>query len=167
MQPTESHFLNRKRIPWPLLGILLLCIVPFLLAFLLYRFQEEFTFKCVQAGQLVQPPRPLSMLPALASLSQPSGKWQVIYLEPTACETSCGEHLEILKRIHQALGKDQNRVQLARLHLTEPLAGIAAENSTLLVDPRGFLIMVYPSNAFNPKGLLEDMKRLLRFSQVG
>ena len=38
--------------------------------------------------------------------------------------------------------------------------------STFLIDPLGNLMMSYAPDA-KPKGMLEDMKRLLRLSQIG
>jgi len=35
-----------------------------------------------------------------------------------------------------------------------------------VVDPLGNLMMYYPADA-RPKGILEDMKRLLRLSHIG
>jgi hypothetical protein len=40
-------------------------------------------------------------------------------------------------------------------------------NQVLLIDPRGFIILFYPLPMQNPKGLLEDVRRLLRYSHVG
>lgn len=168
MQHPNSHnHLSPKGIPWPLLIILLLFIVPFILAFFLYRFREEINFKYTQSGELVTPPVLVNTIPALTvSLSAPK-KWQLIYLEPSPCDAECNNRLDLLKRVQQALGKDQTRVQLQAIRFTEPFRKFAAENSILVVDPRGFLILVYPTASFNAKGLLEDMRRLLRFSHVG
>lgn len=40
------------------------------------------------------------------------------------------------------------------------------ENRLYLVDPRGFLMMSYPSD-IDPGGIIDDMKRLLRYSGSG
>jgi hypothetical protein len=54
------------------------------------------------------------------------------------------------------------------LALLPRIGGVSPEdaNRLYLVDPLGNLMMSYPAEA-KPKGILEDMKRLLRLSQVG
>lgn len=168
MQRPNLHYASvRKSTPWPLLAIVLTFVIPFIVACLLYQFHEKVTLKSVQAGQLVTPPLPINNLSALAALSHSTRKWQLVHLEPTSCDVSCRNRADMLKRIQQALGKDQNRLQLQSLRFTPALHQIAIEGSILLIDPKGFLVMVYPPASFNAKGLLEDMRRLLRFSHIG
>ena len=56
------------------------------------------------------------------------------------------DHLTSLLRMHQDEGYEEDRVYL--------------------VDPLGYLMMYYQPDA-DPKGMLMDLKKLLKYSQIG
>jgi hypothetical protein len=120
-------------------------------------------------------------------------KWTMLYVQRGLCGDDCMRHLYDTRQVRTALDREMNRVQrmfiasenccdlqkLRGLHPdlivvregqpVEPLlALLPAPNSDriYLVDPLGNLMMFYAPDS-KPKGLLEDMKRLLQLSQIG
>jgi cytochrome oxidase Cu insertion factor (SCO1/SenC/PrrC family) len=123
------------------------------------------------------------------------GKWTLLYLEAGPCAAACRAHLYDTRQVRTALDRDMNRVQrvflsgtavedgLRNLHpdllllrldsAAEPLVArlpggaIAIGSGRIyVIDPLGNLMMSYAADA-KPKGLLEDMKRLLKLSSIG
>jgi cytochrome oxidase Cu insertion factor (SCO1/SenC/PrrC family) len=120
-------------------------------------------------------------------------KWTVVYVRHGLCGDACMRHLYDTRQVRTALDRDMNRVQrlfiadadccdmqkLRELHPdliivragppVEPLLALlpaASSDRIYLVDPLGNLMMFYEPDS-KPKGMLEDMKRLLRLSQIG
>ncbi len=122
-------------------------------------------------------------------------KWTFLYVEKGDCAESCRRRLYDTRQIRLALDRDMDRVQRvlvaeggccdARfLHDEHPdliviratpaaaplLAllpdGGSAEPRVYLIDPLGNLMMFYEADV-KPKGMLEDIKRLLRLSSIG
>ncbi len=120
-------------------------------------------------------------------------KWTLLYVRRGPCDEGCLRHLYDTRQVRTALDREMNRVQrlfiadadccdmqkLRDLHPdlivvragqpVEPLLALlpAADSDRIyLVDPLGNLMMFYEPDS-KPKGLLEDMKRLLRLSQIG
>jgi cytochrome oxidase Cu insertion factor (SCO1/SenC/PrrC family) len=125
------------------------------------------------------------------------GKWTLLYLGAGACPAGCRTDLYNTRQVRAALGADRERVQrvflaegacdIAWLHAQQPdlitlqANAAAAPLTTLLehagrsptaadrvylIDPLGNLMMSYAVDA-RPKGMLEDLKKLLRLSHVG
>lgn len=125
------------------------------------------------------------------------GKWSFIYLAGAGCETACLQKLYQIRQIRTLLNEKRQRVQRVYLapDLAGLKAGQAAlkkeEHPDLvflapagqggelarfveakdplalyLVDPHGNWLMVYPGDAQSP-GILKDIKKLLRLSQIG
>jgi hypothetical protein len=123
------------------------------------------------------------------------GKWTFLQVSSGPCGEACRTRLYDTRQIRVALDRDMNRVQrvliagddccdaqfLRQQHLdlitvragaaVAPLLallpdGAGGEPRVYLIDPLGNLMMSY-SAAAKPKGMLEDMKRLLRLSSIG
>jgi hypothetical protein len=125
------------------------------------------------------------------------GKWTFLYVQHGRCDDECRRHLYDTRQVRLALDREMNRVQrvfigdsdccdleelkAAHPDLTviraspaaEPLLTLlpertGAENShrVYLVDPLGNAMMFYAPDV-RSKGMLEDMKRLLRLSSIG
>lgn len=123
------------------------------------------------------------------------GKWTYLYVASGDCSDSCRRRLYDTRQIRLALDRDMKRVQRvlvatdgccdARLlHDEHPdltvISGTPAAAPLLallpqadgaaprvyLIDPLGNLMMFYAADVA-PKGMLEDMKRLLRLSSIG
>jgi hypothetical protein len=134
---------------------------------------------------------------ATASISGSSafrGKWSLVYLGPGDCGAGCRKTLYFMRQTHLGLGRLMPRVQRVFLvsrdccdraliehdypdlivldaqgRAAEPLLRqfpAAPSTSIFIVDPRGNLMMRYDANA-DPKGLRDDLKRLLDLSHIG
>jgi hypothetical protein len=125
------------------------------------------------------------------------GKWTLLYRHNGHCDDECRKHLYDTRQVRLALDREMNRVQrvfigdsdccdlkeLLASHpdliairagaADEPLLALLPERSgalnshrVYLIDPLGNLMMFYAADA-KPRGMLEDMKRLLRLSSIG
>jgi hypothetical protein len=125
------------------------------------------------------------------------GKWTLLYVQHGRCDDECRRHLYDTRQVRLALDRDMSRVQrvfigdgdccdfgeLKAAHpdlmvirasaADEPLLALlpkvsAAVNAhrVYLIDPLGNAMMFY-APAVKSKGMLEDMKRLLRLSSIG
>lgn len=123
------------------------------------------------------------------------GVWTLVYVGDGACEAECSRALRVMRTAHVALNRDMTRV--ARVYLStgaccarapgaasDPglevldasqaaAAPLLAEfpageraHSVFLVDPLGNLMMSYDSRT-DPRGLLQDLQKLLRLSHIG
>jgi cytochrome oxidase Cu insertion factor (SCO1/SenC/PrrC family) len=131
----------------------------------------------------------------VASADVLTGKWSLLYVGDGECPQSCRRALYFMHQTHLSLGNLIPRVQRVWLvpehcctpfaeHETRPpLIALNADgpsgaqllaqfptdhlDSTIfIVDPRGNLIMRYDVNA-DPKGLREDLNKLLNLSHIG
>jgi hypothetical protein len=123
------------------------------------------------------------------------GKWSLVYVGDGACDAACREALAVMRQTRLALNNDMTRVErvflvtgeccarefLAREHpglvvldarggaaapLVEAFPAAGREHTLFVVDPLGNLMMSYDARR-DPHGLLEDLKTLLRLSQIG
>jgi hypothetical protein len=119
--------------------------------------------------------------------------WSLVYVGREPCTEACRDALYNGRQMRLALGRLMERVERVYLYIGEPPdAGfIAAEHPDLLVadagvpeaeellrglrgqaqgywlvDPLGNTMMRYPADE-PPRGMLEDLKRLLRLSRIG
>jgi cytochrome oxidase Cu insertion factor (SCO1/SenC/PrrC family) len=124
------------------------------------------------------------------------GKWTFLYVQQGRCGDDCQRHLYDTRQVRTALDRDMDRVQrvfildedccdMQALHAMHPdliairanpadqellrlLPRAAGDKSEriYLIDPLGNLMMFYEAGA-KPKGMLDDMKRLLGLSHIG
>lgn len=124
------------------------------------------------------------------------GKWTFLYVGAGRCEDACLGRLYDTRQVRIALDRDMPRVQRVYIaepgccdarYLREqhpdlialraspaaaPLLALlpnrdgAAQPRVYLIDPLGNLMMSYAPDA-KAKGMLQDMKRLLRLSSIG
>jgi len=122
------------------------------------------------------------------------GRWSLVYVGDGRCDAACRESLYVMRQTRLALNNDMTRI--ARVFLAsggccdrEFLAGehpglrvldaggsagaaLLAQfpadraHTLFVVDPLGNLMMSYDARR-DPHGLLEDLKKLLRLSQIG
>jgi hypothetical protein len=201
MTARSSHDRRQRRL---LVGIALIFFAPLALSFYLYFGAHWHPGGHVNAGELIEPARPLPALtlPLLTGDTSTSpqflkGKWTFLYVQHGRCDDECRRHLYDTRQVRLALDREMTRVQ--RVFITdaeccdlpelkaahpdlivirassadEPLlaslpGSVEAGNShrVYLVDPLANAMMFYAPDA-RPKGMLEDMKRLLRLSSIG
>ena len=113
--------------------------------------------------------------------------WMFVQLISDDCNVKCQENMHMLRQINTALGKDMHRVrryiifekntQKVNVYIKNYPKVIVLDNSEkiynklskmeeriFIADPFGNIILGY-KNDFLPKGLLKDIKKLLKFSK--
>ena len=121
----------------------------------------------------------------IASLAD-NDHWIILQVIDGKCDTSCQDNMHMLRQINTALGKDMGRVKRYLLHKNTNENTVYSDNypkvilldrsETLynkltkmderifIADPFGKIILGY-ENDFIAKGLLKDIKKLLKFSK--
>ena len=123
------------------------------------------------------------------------GHWSLVYIGRGTCDSACRHALYVMRQTRLALNQDMTRVQRVFvatadccderwLALEHPglavvdaqpaaarplLAAFPARDlatTVFVVDPLGNLMMSYDSRR-NPRGLLDDLKKLLSLSHIG
>ncbi len=196
----SAHDRRQRRV---LVGIALMFFGPLAVCFYLYYGHAGWhPGGRVNAGDLIEPPRPLPPL-ALPLVgggeTQPDflkRKWTLLYAASGPCAELCRTSLYRTRQVRIALDRDMNRVRRVFiadegccdetfLHAQHPdlitvragpeaapllalLPGRDSSNAprVYLIDPLGNLMMSYAAES-KPKGMLEDLKRLLRLSSIG
>lgn len=130
----------------------------------------------------------------VADSSALKGKWSLLYLAGAECVQSCQEKIFQIRQIRTLLNQERERVQRVYIAFDAGiLAGaqkVLGENhpdlvylvgpgnslreffqppdpdAIYLLDPLGNWLMVYPA-ASDYKGMLKDLKKLLKLSHIG
>ncbi|MBS0579343.1 MAG: cytochrome oxidase assembly protein [Proteobacteria bacterium] len=122
-------------------------------------------------------------------------KWTLVYVGDGGCPQECQQALYVMRQTRLSLNNDMTRVArvflatagccarelLGREHpglvVVDASGGAAQallaqfpaadrEHTLYVVDPLGNLMMRYDARA-NPRGLLDDLRKLLRLSHIG
>lgn len=173
--------------------ILLICLAPVVAGYWLYYFGG--TDKTVNYGELLEPaPLPAQALAGLDgrpfSLAQLKGRWIFLLAAPAACAAPCPETLYDMRQVRAAQGEHQKRIERVWLvtdggapdpRLLEAHAGLHVARASeaqraalaafgdgrvLVVDPLGNVMMRYPPQP-EPKKMIKDFERLLKYSRIG
>jgi hypothetical protein len=133
--------------------------------------------------------------PAAATQHELRTKWSMVYIGAGNCDEPCRQALYVMRQTRLSLNNEMARVDrvflstgncCAREFLAHEHPGLlvldasGADGTRLLdtfpadgrpyslfiVDPLGNLMMSYDARQ-NPKGLLEDLQKLLRLSHIG
>ncbi|MEI8630567.1 cytochrome oxidase biogenesis cluster protein [Vibrio sp. M60_M70] len=136
-------------------------------------------------GVLVEPYTTLELLGQESPLKEHG--WQLAYVLPNECTEQCRQQLYLLQQSHVALGKYQGRVvpvlwqtelsgtvdiSMTTMQMNQSVTAKVKPGQMLIVDPLGQLVMSYslkPNEdlvSFN-KGMLADLRKLLKLSRVG
>ena len=121
----------------------------------------------------------------IASLAD-NDHWIILQVIDGKCDISCQDNMHMLRQINTALGKDMGRVKRYLLNKNTDKNAVYLDNypkvivldrsETLynkltkmderifIADPFGKIILGY-ENDFIAKGLLKDIKKLLKFSK--
>jgi hypothetical protein len=173
-----------------LLGMLAgLFLLPLALAFWVYYGTDWRPVKTVNHGELIHPARPL---PAYADMPADlfHHKWTLVYIGDGQCDDLCRKALVVMRQTRLSLNNEMARVDrvflatgdcCAREYLEREHAGLkvlaapgdlstfpgdARAQSLFIVDPLGNLMMRFDFQQ-DPKGLLQDLKKLLTLSHIG
>jgi hypothetical protein len=188
----DSSIAARNRGRRRLLVVAALFLGPFLVALLLHTVGWQ-PGRQVNRGALLSPALPLPPFQAaLLGTRAPApaaGRWTVLIVSIDGCEDACMRALDDTRRVLDLLGRDRDRVQrvlvaTARLDsapfaphsdligldasvvtdpaLRAPFVDVAA-GTIFVADPRRNIILRY-APAQDARDLLEDMKRLIKYS---
>jgi cytochrome oxidase Cu insertion factor (SCO1/SenC/PrrC family) len=147
-------------------------------------------------GELIEPrPMPRATLQRLDggpfTLAELKGRWVMLQADDAACGAQCREKLFNMRQARLAQGKNMDRIErlwlvldagrpapeLARLHegavlaraapeLVAALPGADVRDHIYLLDPHGNLMLRFPGAA-DPKRMIKDLERLLKYSGIG
>src|SRR5258707_8241886 len=124
----SAHDRRQRRL---LIGVALMFFAPLALSFYLYYGKFWHPGGRVNAGELIEPARPLPALAlplasaaSAASAASPraeatehtdpqflEGKWTLLYVQHGRCDDECRRHLYDTRQVRLALDRDMNRVQ--------------------------------------------------------
>ncbi len=172
-----------------LVTMLLVCLVPLMLAFIMYFYQWAVPEGRTNNGTLLMPPEQLSsvlLTPIKVPDVAPDTAWKIIYVPTKACAEACVKDMHMTRQLHLALGKEAGRV-IRILLVDEPhaeavnglddypnltLAAVSDRRifskgeGVYIVDPLGNIMMFYTFAQIG-KPILKDLKKLLRNSNIG
>lgn len=150
-----------KRLPWPLLSIVLMFFAPLIAAAITLKFAHNIK-PTKQHGALMQPQHVDLFNISYIAGNNHADKWQVVYIEPEECDVACMDQKHVLHNLHVALGGERDRVailnaQIGTAHIEH------APGDLIIINPQGLYIMRY-QNLAQHTGLLKDIRRLLKYS---
>ncbi len=188
---------EQRKTPWQAIFLALLFFGPLLAAWLLYFHSDWRPGEVSVHGDLIDPAVPLPELAGPDGADPLRGHWSLLYVSPAACMDECREALYRMRQTDVALGRRGARVETVLLPATEmpdarfldtehpdlivlppdsPAAALLGESlpdaaradgsGILVVDPLGNLMLRFDLGS-DPKGMYEDLKKLLRVSRIG
>jgi len=172
-----------------------LFLIPLLLAFLMYYGDAWRPGGRTNHGELILPARALPRVSAVYRPETFTHTWSLVYIGAGACDESCRNALFVMRQTRLTLNNDMNRVQRvflatgaqrAQEFLDREHAGLVVIDATadaaarllaafpandrahaiFIVDPRGNLMERFDARQ-NPRGLREDLTKLLKLSHIG
>jgi hypothetical protein len=179
-----------------LLALAALFLLPVIVAFTMYYGGLWRPTGSSSKGELIDPPRPLVAKALVGdSAADPlQGKWTLLYIGDGACDADCRTALVFGRQSRLALNNEMTRVQrvflatghccdseyfkrehagLVVLDASSPAAAALlaqfpgdSAHSLYIVDPLGNLMMQHDARV-TTKGLLSDLKKLLKLSHIG
>ena len=179
-----------------LLGIGAIAVAPVLGSYLLYWFWSPSGYSNYGTLLEPRPVPALSVELADGkpfSFTQLRGRWILVVLDSGQCSAQCQKKLWTIRQVRQTQGKDIARIERVLViedegtpadQVTQDYAGtwfvrsqasvlreaFAAERSNrnhiYLVDPRGNVMLRFPEDA-DPKRMIKDISRLLKYSRIG
>ncbi|OBS95431.1 hypothetical protein A9261_14720 [Vibrio tasmaniensis] len=187
----ETRLLQKRRSKGRLMliGLILIFALPAIIAKTVLD-QHWYTAGVTNSGELVEPRVTLEDVGITLPVAEEG--WLVGYIAPTECESLCEQQLHYLNQSYLALGKNKERVtavvfvaegvslkgtinkpDLEFLAGGDQLRAEFAPASIVIIDPLGQLVMEYksvsePSQLVSQsKGMIHDLRKLLKFSRVG
>ena len=184
-----------KRGRLQLLGIAAVFLGPLLLATWMYRTGALVPAGFSNHGTLIEPAVSIrDELPASPLNSVADGQWVLLYASGDACGDACREALYRLRQTRLMAGREMDRIVRVFLHgdsppdrvflegehpglktmndkglkrlLEEKRPQNAMPGGIYLFDPLANLVMYFPPD-LDPRNLVDDVKHLLKLSQIG
>lgn len=189
---TFERQLPQRRGRWQLIGLLAVVIGPMLLASAMYRWQFWVPQTRSYHGELIATGQTPSDLGVAGSWGLEQGdeprRWQLLVTSADACAADCRALVYLARQIHIGLNREVSRAGHALAHGTALPADYDAElragypqlqrlaldverypeagAQLWIVDPHGNLVLRYGAGS-NGKQILEDLRYLLKLSQIG
>lgn len=188
---------RRNRVAIKLLAIFLVCAAPLVGSYVAYRYWRPGAFMNYGELLPVTPvpdSRLTTSDGAAFRLSMLRGKWILLHADSGDCRTDpCVRKLYDMRQSRLAQGNNMDRLErvwlvtddappsapqpelyegmyVLRGDVAIPLAALPAAGDVrdhiYLVDPAGNVMMRYPKDA-DPKRMIRDLTRLLKYSQAG
>jgi hypothetical protein len=168
---------------------------PLLLATWMYSTGQFVPTGTSNRGALLEPVINLEqLLPNSPLISAADGVWLMLYVNEAVCEEPCREALYRQRQLRLMLGKEMDRIVRVFLHgdsvpdtvfiegehpglktirdkdlgvlLNEKRHEQLMPGGIYLIDPLANLVMYFPPD-LNPGDVVDDMKHLLKLSQIG
>jgi hypothetical protein len=178
-----------------LAGIAIVFLGPLIVAFYMYRTGLMTPAGMSNNGVLFDPVVSLSeKLPGSALHAVSEGHWVMLYANSGACDDECRDALYRLRQTRLMVGREMDRIVRVFLHGDSPpdrvflegeypglktindkgLGNLLEENrpenampgGIYLFDPLANLVMYFPPD-LEPRDLVDDVRHLLRLSQIG
>jgi hypothetical protein len=185
---------------WKLFAVIAVCATPMIASYLTYyviKPQGRTNY-----GALLDPRKyPIPDLGSVGIDGKPlaldayKGKWLMLYVGPSDCDSRCKSRLHEMRQLRVAQGKEMERIErvwlitdqqpLETMVMREhegvrllrvapaPLkawlpadAGTTPADHMYLIDPLGNLMMRFPKDA-DPNRIKKDLSKLLRASRIG
>lgn len=178
--------LNRSR--RSMIIVFVAFIVPLLAAWLIL--SQNWYEAGTNKGILLQPTIALEQ----QTEKLPEG-WQLGYIAPQNCETTCENTLYVMNQVDVAIGKDTDRLTPVVLHQSKSLQANfnhsaphitqlvtpelisqlseLPENTVFIIDPMHNVMLYYPTHKDKEnmiaegKNILADLRKLLKLSRIG
>lgn len=176
-----------------LIALIAVCVLPVAasyFAFYVWKPDARMNFGTLVTPTLL-PDAPLTNLAGdPVNRSALTGKWTYLIAAPASCNEACQSALYLTRQVRTAQAKEMERVHriwlvtdggvpdgnLLGAHEGMDVVianeawrerfGADGQPHVWLVDPQGFVMMRYP-DALEPKGMIKDIGRLLKYSQQG
>lgn len=180
-----------------LLGLALAALLPVIASYLLYLFwvpERHANYgELLQPTPIPMTALPLVEGDDPFGFAELRGRWVLVAIGSGSCPAACEQRLWAMRQVRLAQGKHAPRVErvwliddatLPQPRLRDAYAGTrmvrangsgllnafpargSNRNHVYLVDPLGNLIMRYPA-ALEPKAMIKDLGRLLKYSRTG
>ena len=150
---------------------------------LFYYTRSSGGFATTNHGEFVVPPRTVTQLGWEVEGQNGTGRRWWVWTVASSCEEMCRATIKHMRAVHILLNKEAGRVRRGittsgQVPLPEWIAdypelaqvSVAPRQrpaeGVYIVDPNGNLVFFYPLQT-DPKSVLEDLKKLLKVSQIG
>lgn len=174
----------------------LICVLPLVASYVLYFFwrpDSTVNYGQLLSPQTLPKESLATIKGEPFDFTKLKGRWTLVLAEGGACDAHCEQSLYFMRQVRKAQGEDQERIQRVWLisDATQPQSRLidaiegtyvvkAAGTATLaafahdpahpraihLVDPLGQIMMRYPDDP-DPKKMIKDFQRLMKYSRLG